>query len=258
MKIAAQLYSLRDYCKNITEIESTFERVYDIGYRSVQLSGIDFSQPEKLAKLVEKYGFDVCLTHMPLDRMLNDMDNLIEEHKMYGCNTIGLGGLPDMYSTSKQGYVDFATIVNGITKKLKAHDMQFSYHNHAFELANLGQGQGKGKGKGLDILFENTSDDCLFTLDLYWIQAGGAFPASYLEKFKGRVKIAHFKDMGVANNAPIMAPVGDGNMDYQILTDVAVKTGVQYAAVEQDDCYGADPFECLKTSFDNITKYLAK
>lgn len=250
MKIAAQLYTLRDYCKNLTDIESTFERVKDMGYTAVQMSGMDFSQPEKLAKLVEKYGFEVCLTHMPFDRMLNDTDKLIEEHKMYGCNTIGLGGLPDMYRTSKQGYVDFATIINNIVKKLRVADMKFSYHNHAFELVKY------DGTTALDILFENTSDDCLFTLDLYWLQAGGAFPASYLEKYKGRVQTAHFKDMAVCKDVSVMSPVGEGNMDYKLLADVAIKTGVAFAAVEQDDCYDANPFDCLKTSFDNITKFI--
>ncbi len=248
MKVAAQLYTVRDYCKDTLGIEQTFERVKDIGYQSVQLSGVDFSKPRELARLVKKYGLDVCVTHTPFNRMVEDLDGLIEEHKLYGCNIIGLGALPSEYATSKEGYLSFADIINDIDKKLKPHGMEFSYHNHAFEFLNF-----DGKN-GLDILFENTN--CLFTLDLYWLQAAGVSPLNYIERYKGRVKVVHFKDMGVKGNDHIMAAVGAGNMDYKALTKASVNAGIAYAAVEQDDCYGEDPFNCLKTSYDNIMGYL--
>ena len=39
MIIGAQLYTLRDYCKNLDDFSETLKKVADIGYTSVQVSG---------------------------------------------------------------------------------------------------------------------------------------------------------------------------------------------------------------------------
>jgi len=36
--------------------------------------------------------------------------------------------------------------------------------------------------------------------------------------------------------------------------DAASEVGVKYAFIEQDECYGKDPFECLRTSLQNLRK----
>ena len=43
-------------------------------------------------------------------------------------------------------------------------------------------------------------------------------------------------------------------MDWKAIGEVSLKYGVEYAAVEQDTCE-RNPFDCLKTSFDNIKKW---
>ena len=47
-----------------------------------------------------------------------------------------------------------------------------------------------------------------------------------------------------------MLPIGSGNMNFHSIVEAAKSSGVEYAFVEQDDCNGEDPFECLKKSFD--------
>ena len=47
--------------------------------------------------------------------------------------------------------------------------------------------------------------------------------------------------------------IGNGNtMDFEKLTAAFVDAGTQYAMVEQDDCNGEDPFDCLKKSYDYL------
>ena len=51
-----------------------------------------------------------------------------------------------------------------------------------------------------------------------------------------------------------MAEIGQGNMNWQGIIEESVNAGIEHFIVEQDDCYGKDPFECLKTSYDYISK----
>ena len=62
----------------------------------------------------------------------------------------------------------------------------------------------------------------------------------------------HFKDMVFSpeDKAVRMAAIGDGNMNYPEILRACEDAGVQYAFVEQDNCYGVDPFLCLKRSYD--------
>jgi sugar phosphate isomerase/epimerase len=49
-----------------------------------------------------------------------------------------------------------------------------------------------------------------------------------------------------------MCEVGCGELDWRAIFAACDKAGVKYAMVEQDDCYGDDPFECLRISYENI------
>ncbi len=45
---------------------------------------------------------------------------------------------------------------------------------------------------------------------------------------------------------------GDGNPDFYEILQACKYAGVEYALVEQDNCFGEDPFVCLERSY----KYL--
>ena len=93
------------------------------------------------------------------------------------------------------------------------------------------------------------ADEMGFTLDTFWVQAGGGDPAQWLEKLKGRVPCIHLKDFAYGKK---MAVIGEGNINFDRVFEKAESSGTEYLIVEQDDCYGEDPFDCLKRSY----KYL--
>ena len=50
-----------------------------------------------------------------------------------------------------------------------------------------------------------------------------------------------------------MASVGAGNLDFPQIIEILRRNGVtEYALVEQDECYGASPFACLRQSFEYL------
>jgi sugar phosphate isomerase/epimerase len=97
------------------------------------------------------------------------------------------------------------------------------------------------------------ASDIGFTLDTYWVQAAGGDPAEWVRKLKGRVPCVHLKDMSFDGKIK-MATIYDGNMNFDAILEACRDAEAKYLLIEQDDCYGEDPFTCLKRSFYNLRK----
>jgi sugar phosphate isomerase/epimerase len=48
--------------------------------------------------------------------------------------------------------------------------------------------------------------------------------------------------------------VGEGILDFKAILNAASKHGVRYGAVEQDDTYGVNPLDAIRTSLNNLQK----
>ena len=66
-----------------------------------------------------------------------------------------------------------------------------------------------------------------------------------------RMPVVHLKDMVVLNGQQAMAEVGEGNLNWPAILQACREAGVEWYAVEQDECQ-RDPFESLKISYDNL------
>ena len=131
---------------------------------------------------------------------------------------------------------------------LSREKLILSYHNHGIELEKY------GNKLGLEILYDESDPRYLKAeLDTYWAQYGGADPAQWCLKLKGRLPLLHCKDMGIKGNTPIMMEVGEGNLNWKAIFDACKKGGTEWYLVEQDVCQ-RDPFESLKISLENMKK----
>ena len=84
------------------------------------------------------------------------------------------------------------------------------------------------------------------------MQAAGADVCAWLEILRERIACVHLKDMAVHGFTQVMAPVMEGNMNFDAILDKITALGtVEYLLVEQDVCEGS-PFDCLQTSYNNL------
>jgi sugar phosphate isomerase/epimerase len=246
VKLAAQLYNCRDYTKTPAGIEATLQRIKAIGYEVIQISGFGPCEPDLLAGMVRDAGLEVCLTHSPWARISDavELKKLIAEHKLLGCPYIGLGARPgDAFPNSWEGWTRFIKQAAEAARQIQAEGLGFSYHNHDFEFE---------KFRGVPAI-DRLIDECpglLFTLDVFWVQAGGGSPAAYIKKLEGRIKVVHLKDYRVVKGVRQMAEIGQGVLDWDELVPLCKSTGIRYAAVEQDTDWLVDPFESLSMSRD--------
>ena len=243
MKIGAQLYTVRAFTQTAEDFAATIKKVADIGYEYVQVSGIGPIPAQQVADICKANGIKIIITHSSPARIKDDTDALIAEHRIMGANYIGIGAMQG--ERSLEGIKRFIADYTPAAEKIHAAGMTFMYHNHAFEYE-------KFDGKLMMDYFFDGFPKMGFTLDTYWVQAGGADPAAWIKKLSGRVDVVHYKDMAYADNQVMMAEVMEGNLNWESIFAASREAGVKYAMVEQDDSYGKDPFQCLKTSYDNL------
>jgi sugar phosphate isomerase/epimerase len=245
--LGAQLYTVRQYTQTLDGVAESLKKVADIGYRAIQISGFGPVPAEDVASIVDDNGLTVASTHTSWDRFLNDLDAVIEEHKLWKCSHPAIGGLPTEYR-SIDGLNRFLDEVGPVAEALAQEGMDFSYHNHSHEMARYGE------KTWLAMLYEQAAPDVVKAeIDVYWIQAGGGDPALWVRKCAGREPLLHLKDMSVTSEREQrFAEIGEGNLNWPAIMDAAREGGVEWYLVEQDDCYGRDPFESLAISYDNL------
>ena len=252
-QIGAQMYSVRNHCQNAQEMHTTLKLLKTMGYNICQLSGHAKDIPaEQIKEMLDDTGMKAPSTHISFDEMEEDSDKVIREHKLWGCDYPGIGGLPVRFrENGVEGYLEFAKRVNKVAKILKDNGMQFIYHNHAFEFERHFP---EGK-TGLETLLENCSEDVMFELDLFWVQRGGGNPLEWIKKVEGRMDVVHFKEMnGTAKNQSEIAPIGKGNMNWAAILPACDEIGVKYAFIEQDNAVMQGAIDCMMYSMNTLKK----
>ena len=248
MNLGAQLYTVRTYCQNERDFRESMRRIAQMGYSTVQISGVGPMKPEVLRGICDESGLQIALTHTNPERILNDTENVIREHEILGCKYIGIGSMPERYRSA--AWIDrFALDFADPARKIADSGKLLMYHNHNFEWEHIGKNTTM-----LDVLLASMPAELMgVTLDVYWVQAAGADVLATIDRLADRIPCVHLKDMAVKGTQQRYAPVGDGNLDFQRIIARLKELGrTEYMLVEQDDCYGENPFACLERSYNHV------
>lgn len=246
--ISAQLYSVHNYTKTEQEIAQTLKKIKECGYDDVQISSFGPCSVDFLKEHLEKNKLTSFGTHSSYERIVNDTDALIKEHKMLDMQYIGLGWYK---CENKEQTLSFIKEISPAIKKIKDAGLHFIYHNHNHEFARLEDGTTM-----METILKYT-DPLYFGLeiDTHWLQSAGVSCEKFLLDNAERIQVIHLKDFMLSSSLERRyAVIGEGNMDFESIMKRATKQGVKYCAVEQDNCYGENPFDCLKRSRINLLK----
>lgn len=240
MKIGAQLYTVRNFCQTQEDFSETLKKVAEIGYKTVQVSGTCEYDPKWLSDELKKNGLQCVITHIAKDKLLEDAKQVALDHQVFDCDYIGLGGYS--FNGLEEELKEFSKSFTPVADAIKQQGKYFMYHNHSREFQKV-------NGKIiLEHLAEQFPADMMgFTLDTYWVQFAGADPAYWIERLASRVPCIHLKDQTFDQK---MAVIGEGNINFDRVFLSAEQAGTKYMLVEQDNCNGENPFDCLKRSYE--------
>jgi sugar phosphate isomerase/epimerase len=130
-------------------------------------------------------------------------------------STLGMKGTAD----------ELVTIMNTLGEKCFNAGIKLLYHNHDFEFKPMADGTVIE-----EILLEKCNPEWVnFQMDLYWVTKAEASPLAYFEKYPGRFKAWHVKDMDSVGN---FAPVGTGKIDFAKILAAKAQSGMEFYLVE--------------------------
>lgn len=244
--LAAQLYTVREFTKTREDFAASIKKVRDIGYTAVQVSAIGPIPHEDVLHITRDLGLTICNTHIGYDRLTEELDDVIAQHRLWQTKHVAIGSMPQEFRADEAGYRRFAAVANQIGEKLHDAGLTFSYHNHSFEFVRF------GSRTGLDLIYEETDPRFVQAeIDTYWVQHGGGDPAAWIRAMHNRMPVVHLKDMVIHQGEQTMAEVGEGNLNWPAILQACQEANVEWYAIEQDICQ-RDPFESLKISFENL------
>ncbi len=255
-KLGVQLYTIRDYMKDPDFADLSFAKLAELGYTEAHTAGTDFD--EKLfVELLRKHGISIIGTHYDFDKIINNPEETMELHRMWGTTNIGIGGMPGEARTNLDKLHEFIRQYNKAAERYAKNGFRLTYHNHNFEFVRI-----DGYKTIMDVLYEGLDPATTsFVLDTCWVAAGGGDVTDWMEKLAGRIDILHLKDLTFKFKqegkyySPVDAEVGNGNLAWDKIMATAEKIGVKHYVVEQDGNWAGTPFNSLKTSAAFLEKY---
>lgn len=251
------LYTVREDMGK--DAKATLQAVADAGYKYIEAAGYRDGKfynmsPKEFKDFVKKIGLKPISSHQG-GVTLENADAMIADVKAAGFTYFVVPVPPagtykyDEGTKARSGAKDMADVLTVLGKKCKAAGLKLLYHNHDFEFKRDGEGI-----VAIDYLLENIDPKYVnFQMDLYWVVKAGADPIAYFEKYPGRFKMWHVKDMDAQGR---FAPVGKGNIDFARILANKKLSGMKYYMVEQDQTFdGLKPLEAIKISHEGIKKF---
>jgi len=253
------LYTVRDLMDE--NPKETLQEIAAIGYKYIEATGYNDGKfygmaPEEFKAYLESLGLTPLSTHMGMVT-LDNADQLIADVKAAGFKYFVIP-VPPMghfsYNAETQTLhmseevEEITGILNTVGEKCKAAGLELLYHNHSFEFEENANGI-----VPMDYFLEHTDPETVnFQMDLYWVTKAEVDPLTYFEKYPGRFKMWHVKDMDEQGR---FAPVGKGTIDFGRVLAKKDVSGMKYYIVEQDRTFdGMEPMEAIKISHGNLEK----
>jgi sugar phosphate isomerase/epimerase len=232
-----QLYSLRSQFK-LRGVPWTLDRVKEFGIKEVELAGTYDLTAEQFKAELEQRGLKAVSSHFPYARYKNDLENVVKEAKTLGLKYAGCAWIDHKDSFDEAECRDAIAVFNKAGEALAKEGITMFYHAHGFEFEPYGD------GTLLDLFLKETKPEFVsMQMDILWIVFPGQDPVKLLEKYSGRWKLMHLKDLkkGVATgfltgktDVENDVVLGTGQMDWTSIFAAARKNGVKHYFIEDE------------------------
>nr|WP_300309449.1 sugar phosphate isomerase/epimerase [Halomonas sp.] len=228
LPIAVQMYTLR----HLGSLDEQFAAVEQAGVEAVELVGDQDVSAEEMTTLLDKHGLEVISSHVQLDKLRSDLDEVVAFHKAIGNDTIVIPYLEEeARPTDKAGWQALGEEIGELADDLAQQDLHLAYHNHDFEM------QSYDGETALEILLDAAGPEVMAEVDVAWVARAGLDPADYLANFEDRLFAIHAKDNapeGTAEDEKGFAALDQGVLDWAAILPAAEAEGNPWYIIEHD------------------------
>lgn len=249
VKIAVQLYSIRDDCAK--DFRKALESVASIGYEGVEFAGFYGWNAEELRDLLDDLGLEVAGAHIGVDTLMGEeLRKTIEFHKTLGNKNLIVPGLPENMRNSKEAWLKTAKLFNEISEKVKPEGLRVGYHNHTVEFQKF-DGE-----MAFDLFFKNTKPEVIMQLDVGHVMRAGLSANDVLEiikRYPGRLKTIHLKEYSVMDKNAL---IGEGEIKWKELFELCETVGKTEWYIVEQEAYRYSPLECIRIDLENLKRIL--
>ncbi|SMY08141.1 sugar phosphate isomerase/epimerase family protein [Flavimaricola marinus] len=222
------------YCsRNFPEIEDTLAMLAQTGFTECEGYGGLYGDLARLKNALDGTSMKMTSGHFGLDMVENDTAKALEVVKTLGVSRVYVPHLmPADRPTDAAGWAAFGKRLAEAGKPFNDAGVIFGWHNHDFELADLG-----GADRPLDLIAQG-GDDVMLELDLAWVEKGGQSAVDWIKKYAGKITSVHVKDIapaGECTDEDGWADVGHGTLDWTAINKALKAANVTHYVAEHDN-----------------------
>lgn len=219
MKLAVQLYTLREDYSNGEEFLEILEKVKEIGFDGVEFAGYAGLEPEVIKAKLDELGLVAVGCHMRIENYEGEkLEESIKLGKALGMKYMGVGGADHSTKEEVDKLVDVFYKAN---ERGKDEGIKFYYHNHTEEFENEIDGK---------LIMDRIAEGAYLEIDTYWSYCGGADNYKYITEHKDDIILLHVKD-GIDRHPMAL---GEGDNDLLSVFKAAEDTGIEWLILEND------------------------
>lgn len=229
-----QLWTVKeDLAANPKEV---LKKVASFGYKQIE----SFEGKNGMFWGLKNTEFKKYLDDLGTKIISSHCNNTVDfERKAAEAAEIGMKYLICPYKGPQKSIDDFkkfADEFNVSGEICRKNGIRFAYHNHDYSFKPIdGQVPQEVMMNGTD---KNLVD---FEMDIYWVVAAGIDPQAYLQKYAGRFRLCHVKDLIRTADGHESCILGKGTIDFHSILKTAKASGTKYYIVEQEAFTGTTP-----------------
>jgi sugar phosphate isomerase/epimerase len=236
LPVALQLWSLRE--RQAKDFAATVAAVAKIGYTGVELAGYGNLDAKGVKAALDQAGLKVAGMHVGIEALRGNLNAVINDALLFGTRHVVCPSWPAGQFTTAAACAGIGAQLAAVGAVLRAHGLQFGYHNHAGELKIV-----EGRTVFDWMLGAAAPRDLAAEVDVYWVQKGGQDPAKVLRSFGARAPLVHLKDE---------KELGLGPVDFKPVFAAIDEIGAAEWLVVEQEAYNHEPLESVRLCFEQL------